>query len=514
MKKLLALTLAVAMILSLMSFTITASAADTVTIKVPAYDRGFEGWNVTDNFYTQWIQSEFGDPNGINVQYVAIGRSTEVADFSQMLAAGNAPDIIFHYDMPQAVAYLNEGAIQELNLEEMKTYAPTYYDMTIGMIEQFGYMDGSPYFFFAERPNTGYNWVTLIRQDWLDQVGAEAPTNINELNAVLLQWKEAGLGVLNHQLLMNNFTYSYGFWTPPVDDAEHALYLDLNIADLTTEASEKYLKNLNYQYNNGLIDSEFYLNTDSNATLADFLDGTAGTYSCYLASGSTIISSLLANFPDAKVSVLDPGALAAEESNHYGRAYYPYGMIMGINAAADEETRIATWKFLEWMLQDDNLFKLENGVEGDNYTLTADGLAVTNPDFAGDSVRSNNNNKDYWCLWIETAVYSDPDLTYMANLLNFAPAGYEYLIEDSYSYFVRDAALGETEALWTTSIESRNEYKADLNTLFQELYVQCAMAPEAEFDAVYAAACEEYLDAGYQEILDEKTILIGEEKYR
>jgi len=514
MKKLLALTLAVAMMLTLLSFTVTASAENTVTIKIPVYDRAFEGWNVTDNFYTQWIQSEFGDPNGINVQYVAIGRWTEVADYSQMLAAGNAPDIIFHYDMPQAVAYWEEGAIQELDLEEMQTYAPTYYDMTIDMVDDYGYMEDTPYFFFAERPNTGYNWLTLIRQDWLDQVGAEMPTNIDELNAVLLQWKEAGLGVLNHQLLMNNFTYSYGFWTYPVDEMEHTLYLDLSVADLTTAASEKYLKNLNYEYNNGLIDSEFYLNTDSNASLADFLDGTAGTYSCYLASGSTVISSLLANFPDAEVSVLDPGALASADSNHYGRAYYPFGMIMGINASTDEATRIAIWKYLEWMMQDDNLFKLENGVEGENYTLSDEGLAVTNADYAGESVRSGNNNKDYWCLWIETAIYNDDDLTYAANLLNFSPPGYEYLIEDSYEYFVRDAEFGETEALWTTNIESRSEYKADLNTLFQELYVKCAMVPEDEFDATYADACEEYLDAGYQDILNEKTDLIEEGMYR
>jgi len=514
MKKLLALVLAVAMILGLTSVPVIASAENTVTIKIPVYDRGFEGWNATDNFYTQWVQTEFGDPNGINVQYVAIGRSTEVQDYSQMLAAGNAPDIIFHYDMPQAVAYLNEGAIQALDLEEMKTYAPTYYAMTSGMIDEYGYMDGTPYFFFAERPNTGYNWVTLIRQDWLDQVGAAMPTNVDELNAVLLQWKGAGLGVLNHQLVKDNFTYSYPFWTYPVDEKEHALYLDLGIADLTDEASEAYLKNLNYEYLNGLIDSEFYLNTDTNAALADFLDGTAGTYSFYITSGTTVISSLLANFPNATVSVLDPGALASADSSHYGRKYYPFGMIMGINASTDETTRVALWKYLEWMLQDNHLYTLENGVEGDSYTLDADGLPVAVADYAGDAKRSNNNNKDYWCLWEEAARYGSDDLNYKANLRNYAPAGYEDLIANSYEYFVRDQAFAQTEALWTTSIEARSEYKADLNTLFQELYVQCAMAADGDFDATYAEACQEYLDAGYQEILDEKTGMIEEGLYR
>ncbi|MCE5344289.1 MAG: extracellular solute-binding protein [Eubacteriales bacterium] len=514
MKKLLALVLALAMMMGLMSFTVAATAENTVTIKIPVYDRGFEGWKVTDNFYTQWVQKTFGDPNGINVQYIAIGRSTEVQDYSQMLAAGNAPDIIFHYDMPQAVAYLNEGAIQALDLEEMKTYAPTYYAMTASMMDEYGYMDGTPYFFFAQRPNAGYNWLTLIRQDWLDQVGAATPTNIDELNAVLMQWKEAGLGVLNTQLLKDNFTYSYGFWTYPVDATEHALYLDLGIADLTSAASRKYLKNLNYEYNNGLINSEFYLNTDTNASLANFLDGSAGTYSFYMTSGTTVISSLLANFPDAKVSVLDPAALAATDSSHYGRKYYPFGMIMGINATANEETRIALWTYLEWMLQDNHLSTLENGVEGENYTLDENGLPTAVADYTGEAVRSNNNNKDYWCLWEEAARYGSDDLNYKANLRNYAPAGYEDLIANSYEYFVRDQAFAQTEALWTTNIASRSEYKADLNTLFQELYVKCAMAAEADFDATYAEAGQEYLDAGYQAILDEKTQLIEQGLYR
>ena len=90
-----------------------------VTIEIPVYDRAFEGWNATDNYYTQWVQKEFGDKYNVNVKYVAIGRTTEVQDYMQMIAAGNAPDIIMHYDMPQAVKYYTEGAIQDLDMDEI-----------------------------------------------------------------------------------------------------------------------------------------------------------------------------------------------------------------------------------------------------------------------------------------------------------------------------------------------------------------------------------------------------------
>lgn len=62
-----------------------------VTIQIPVYDRGVEGLPpVDDNYWTRWIQKEFGDKNNITVEYVAIPRSDEVNKFNMLLAAGDA----------------------------------------------------------------------------------------------------------------------------------------------------------------------------------------------------------------------------------------------------------------------------------------------------------------------------------------------------------------------------------------------------------------------------------------
>ena len=216
---------------------------NNVTIQIPVYDRAFEGWNVTDNYWTKWVQSEFGNKYNVTVEYVAIGRSTEVNDYNQMLAAGTAPDIIFHYDMPQAVSYYSQEAMHPIDLEEMKYYAPNYYEMTGEMTETYGQMDGKNYFFFAERP-TAYNWVTLVRKDWMDKVGAQMPTNLDEYNTMLKAWKDAGLGNGGGNLVQSNFTYSYAFRDWPINKEERTLYSDLSIADLTWEPTKEYLKNL------------------------------------------------------------------------------------------------------------------------------------------------------------------------------------------------------------------------------------------------------------------------------
>ncbi len=486
---------------------------ENVTIKIPVYDRAFEGWNVTDNYYTQWMQKEFGDKYNVTVQYVAIGRSTEVNDYIQMLASHTAPDIVFHYDMPQAVNYYSQEVLQPIDLEEMKYYAPTYYEMTAEMTKNYGEMDGETYFFFAERP-TAYNWVTLVRQDWIDKVGMKMPTNLDEYNAMLKAWKDAGLGNGGGNLVQNNFTYSYAYRTWPIDSKERALYSDLSVADFTWAPTKAYLKNLNYQFNNGLIDTEFYLKTEDSQVKADFVAGKSGIYSLYLTSNTDVISSLLKNCPEAKLSVLDPYATVPKGNVPQDRAYWPFGMIMGLNADTTAEQRAALWMFLDWMAQDENLFKLQNGVEGQNYTKDSSGFANKVADYNGESKLSNNNNKDYWCLVIESAQYPDETLNQKANLLNWAPAGYEYLIETALENFNKTNEYRTPDALFTVTVESVSEYKTDLNNLWKELYVKCTTCKESEFEKTYEDACKEYLKAGYQQILDEKQKAIDAGSYK
>ncbi len=493
----------------------TGGFEERVTIKIPVYDRAFEGWNVTDNYYTQWIQENFGEKYNVDVQFVAIGRSTEVADYMSMLAAGTAPTIIMHYDMPQQVVYYGEEAMQPLNLDEIAYYAPTYYEKMGSTIDQYGELDGEKIFLFAEREPIYYNFLTVIRQDWLDQVGAEMPTNLDEYNEVLRLWKEAGLGTKGENLKNKSYNYEYGFRGESVDPTELALYSDLNVAPLTWDSTEAYLRNLNMQYNEGLVDPEFYLIADATQAKANFVAGKTGTYSLYMAANDDTFTSLMANDPNAKLSYLPLTAGVPTDSHPYYYENLPFGMIMGINEAATDEERIATYMYLDWLSQPENLFFLQNGVEGENYTLNENGIAVPVADFAGESKRSPNNNKDYWCLAAEVAHYDTPEKTFEANLANLAPAGYEYLVEDCYKDFEENARpYGLINTVYTSPVESSAEYAADLTDLWVELYVDIVTGKPEDFDAKYAAACEEYLAAGYQEILDEKQALLDAGSYK
>lgn len=487
----------------------SAGFPERVTIQIPVYDRGFENWNVADNYYTQWVQQEFGEKYNVDVEYVAISRSNEVTDYMQMIAAGTAPDIIMHYDMPQAVSYYDEGAMQDIDYDELAFYAPTYWAKMQETIETYGTIDDHQAFIFAERDPYYYNWVTLIRKDWCDQVGMEVPTTWEELQEVLAAWQEAGLGTYNHELIIGSFTYFYPWIEEGTTDEELALYLDLNVAPFTWSATENYLRAFNEMYNAGTLDPNFYLTTDDAMEKGKFVSGECGTYSFYMSNGTDVFTSLLANDPDAEVAILNSTpSIVAEDYTPYYYEYPSYGMIMGINSQSTDEERAAVYMFLEWLSQPENLTYMQYGVEGETYTVGEDGINTLVADYTGEAALSQNQNKDYWCLVVESITYGDEEMDLTANKSLLAPAGYEDLIQQSYDMCKANEDAGLISPIFTSVVESSADYTADLKALWQEAYVACITAAPEDFDATYEEYCQEYLDAGYQDILDEKQELI------
>ena len=487
----------------------SAGFPERVTIQIPVYDRGFENWNVADNYYTQWVQQEFGEKYNVDVEYVAISRSNEVTDYMQMIAAGTAPDIIMHYDMPQAVSYYDEGAMQDIDYDELAFYAPTYWAKMQETIETYGTIDDHQAFIFAERDPYYYNWVTLIRKDWCDQVGMEVPTTWEELQEVLAAWQEAGLGTYNHELIIGSFTYFYPWIEEGTTDEELALYLDLNVAPFTWSATENYLRAFNEMYNAGTLDPNFYLTTDDAMEKGKFVSGECGTYSFYMSNGTDVFTSLLANDPDAEVAILNSTpSIVAEGYTPYYYEYPSYGMIMGINSQSTDEERAAVYMFLEWLSQPENLTYMQYGVEGETYTVGEDGINTLVADYTGEPARAQNHNKHYWCRVVESITYGDEEMDLTANKSLLAPAGYEDLIQQSYDMCKANEDAGLISPIFTSVVESSADYTADLKALWQEAYVACITAAPEDFDATYEEYCQEYLDAGYQDILDEKQELI------
>ena len=201
---------------------------EQVTLQVPVYERGWEGWNPTDNYWTKWIQENFGDKYNVNVEFVSIGRSTEVQDFTQLLSAGSAPTFIFHYDYPNILAYYAQGAYQELNADEIAYYAPSFWGTMGETIKDYGVIDDKLMVVMGNRTElVSSNFGTLVRKDWMDELGIEMPENLTEYNDMLMKFKEAGYGFASEPLLAKSFNFDYNFRGWPNDEEGRALNLSL-----------------------------------------------------------------------------------------------------------------------------------------------------------------------------------------------------------------------------------------------------------------------------------------------
>ena len=70
--------------------------ADNVTLQIPVYDRGSSGNGCSDvenNYWTNWVQENFGDKYNITVEYVGITRSDVMTDYAMLAARRLSADL-------------------------------------------------------------------------------------------------------------------------------------------------------------------------------------------------------------------------------------------------------------------------------------------------------------------------------------------------------------------------------------------------------------------------------------
>ena len=530
MKRILSLALALVMMLSLVSFASAEEAtgmaawepfAERVKITVPVYDRSKAGYTaVDDNYWTKWIQSEFGDKWNIDVQYVAIPRGDVMTKYSLLIAGGDTPTIMMEYDYPKVAQWANDGAMQVIDLDEFAKVAPTYYGK---MVEnnQLGYTDinGETYFVLSERPyyNTGYTWRTFVRMDWLRAVGYDhVPTSYSEYSDAINKIIEAGLtdqAPLGLGIPSSAYVANFAFHDEDLDEAEWAQHCSLGTASLTWEPTYRLLKRTNAEYNQGWYSTEFDLAENSGGASTDqmqtdFINGKTFSYSGYMAANVSWLTAFYENNPDAELALAS--AYAVEEEGvavARNRADNAFGMIVGFSSYATPEQLKAAWMLMEWMIQPENLFVLENGVEGVTYTMGEDGLPVVDGAYTGEYMLNHNMNIDMTCLVHASKVVGTIEDSIRAVAPQGLPQDFSQAMIDSWysdTKAIADAGHAYSDPVFAVAIESESEYSATLLSLYQEDYAKLVKCDPAEFDALYEQLCQEYLDAGYQEIIDER----------
>lgn len=476
---------------------------EQIEIKIPVYDRGMQGQaDVDNNYWTDYVQKEFGDKYNIKMTFVPITRKDDVTVFNQLLAAGEQPDILFSYDYPTIVSYYSRGAFQPIDEEVLKLYAPTFYENTKSL-QEYAKMDDELYFLTATRP-LAYNWVNVVRTDWLEKAGLEMPKSRDEYVDMLRKFKELKLGGENTipqaQSLFNAYFGNYYYRPYPLSEEDNAMYSDITVASLTWEPTKEELKYFNTLYNEGLISPEWYLDKDQNKMQQDFVSGRAGVYGFYLTQNPPILQTLVENDPSATVAVIPPFTEDGDNALA-GRADWPFGMVSGISESCEHPE--AVMMYFEWLSQPENLFIMQNGIEGVTYNME-DEVPVLVDNYTGNDRLNYNSNKDMWCLVTEGKDYGSDEKNLAVQKKTYAPEGYEDLIQQSYDYYQQTKDHKYTDFLFDRSIESLSQYGETLKSKWEVIQVDLINCKPEEFEAKYEAACQEYLASGYEQVLDEK----------
>ena len=399
--------------------------ADNVTLQIPVYDRGSSGNGCSDvenNYWTNWVQENFGDKYNITVEYVGITRSDVMTDYAMLAASQSLPTICMEYDYDKLASWQADGYLQTYDVEEFKQIAPTYWET---MVEHgndaYTKLDDEDYLVLGYRPygNTTYTWCTFYRQDWLEEAGfSEYPVGDN---TKLLE--------LYAKLVENGHKYPL---------------------------SGKKVSGAGIDQNYGYRD---YPQDETWGSSASYRPGT--------------------NF----------------------------GMMIGFANDATEDEVKAAMMYLEWLNQPENLFTMQWGVEGVNFNYDDNGDPVAVADQTGlAEQQGHNNNVDYWCAVTAVKTLGSIEKDIKAITPQGIPQDFYDQIRANYNgqVAIYDAGKANSDCLFATSIDAVTEYNQTLYDLYTEYRDKLTMCSKDQFDALYDELSQKYLEAGYQEVIDER----------
>ncbi len=468
------------------------------TLRIELFDRNITPLGappITDNFMTQYIQEHYGNPNRIKIEFVTLLRAEEVEKLNVLMAANQAPDIVFTYDLPTLHKYVTQGKLTDLT-PFIARFGQDLKNVLGDEVLSAGSFDGNQYAIPAKRVLTAQA-TTLIREDWLRELGLPLPETTEQFYETLKAFKERQLEKHGDNIApyghidyyhTSNLQYSFWDWD---QISEEDLYASPR---WLIPGNKEAFRFLNKLYNEGLIDPNFALDRFAQQFQKDLVNGLVGSgtpntnepvYMGYL-------DELQEKEPNAILTPIDPF------TNRNGKKTKPIlektGMyIMVPKTSKNAEAAV---KYLNWMAQPENYISLQNGIEGITYEIKK-GLPITLQN--EDAKRMLYNYYDY-CIILNGKFISPADLKLNIQA-NASDSVYEEFTMRSIEYGMRDGI--ETPRI-KSILESEIKYGTILSEKNDEIFVKVITAKPEAFDAVYDQEVEEYLRLGGQQVMVEK----------
>ncbi|MBR7175364.1 MAG: extracellular solute-binding protein [Clostridia bacterium] len=523
MKRFLSLVLALALVAAMGIFS-TALAADdgfvdgkfteTRHIKVEIFNRNNDGGSdPTNNPFTDYIKQGMLEKYNVEVEYVSVGRWSEVDDINNLLATGEAPDICVTYSYPTIQTFADMGGIIDLNpwLEEYKDQLGDMW----ALLEDYN-------IYYDQDPETKTVWAveavladrarlnTFIRKDWLDKLGLALPTTEEEFHDCLVAFRdnaETLLGADADKMVPYSTSTDIGWRNDllsiskvaeDIDDATLYVY-GYDDRHMLYPGYKEGIRVLNQWYNEGLVWKDFGLYTDSTAEDDMMKAGYVGAFMHnwdypFRNNDDSIEANLVRNVgPDAAFVAVD----CFKNDAGITRKFLADRVDRKVFFPATNKEPLASLLYVNFISNPDTIKFLQTGKEGVNHELTENGayktLAAT-----GDWIMNSGMNIDYTItvngLYIGEATESSRALNYSSVPAEIVVGAHEASI-----------ANGRTAKKYSVGdIVAETDVGTSLTAKRDAMLTQAVSASVDQFDAVFDAGMDDYLASGGQAIIDER----------
>ncbi|MDR2397387.1 MAG: extracellular solute-binding protein [Spirochaetaceae bacterium] len=491
--------------------TVTAA---TVSLTVEVFDRGTDGGKTSprDNEWTRWIQEQFLKDQGIALEFIPIPRWEETVAINNLMAAGTPPDICLTYTQELVAQYRDLGGLFDMGpymdssmLSDLKAFlGPDPALPGRDLIRRFEDPETKAvYTIPARRMNTA-NRNMFIRKDWLDKLGLPVPQTLEAFYEVLQAFKENAPGGPGQPIIPfgmgNNLAYEvlpmgYAFIDPALNLKDRWVNLVVDRHFLLPGYKEG-VRFMNRMYNDGLIDPNFVLIKSEeerwNPVRAGAVGAFASDWDKIYRENDHIFSDLQKNVPEAELIAFDP--ITGPDGVTRKLKYDSAGVFIFIPKTAKNPE--AALRYINWLARYENYHFLQIGREGINHDLIE---GVPKLKIAqGPWIQNSPQNIDY-TLTINGLDLGDPELT-----LRGLARGYPWpptMIEKAYSIAMTNAM---SDPIIPVSLSAAGAYTQTLIDKGNALLAQAITGKPADFDRVWEAGIQDWLDSGAQAIIDER----------
>lgn len=334
------------------------------------------------NHAEKGLYIELEKRTGVKIEFIHPTSSKPAEEFNLMVASGNLPDIFFHNKNFNNLIGGPDTAIKEGIIIPLNDMMPKYTPNLSSFYEKFQEYDkelktnSGDFYNFPDLKGAGYRVASgfIIRKDWLDALGLEVPTTLDEWYTVLTAFKgtytDTPFTMLENSWRTGSFILSaYGAGNFYYQDNGKVLYGRMQ------PAFKGFLTTLRKWYDDGLLDPDFA--TQNNQTRNNkIINGVAGaTIGAGSGNLAFCMNTVLDADPDSEFELVGAPSPVLKKGDIPSQPGYswPYeGQGACITTQCKNKEIAALW--LDYVYSEEGNWLTEWGVNGETYEVV-DGKA-------------------------------------------------------------------------------------------------------------------------------------------